>query len=129
MKHRLNTDRENYQTKPIAPSARSAVVPGCGCQHRLGASPFSSTGGETPPEPAGEDACATRILPNEAKPHRSADFYTAARKQMGTRVTRPSNLLPNEPNRNRREDRMNKMNRMPEWKFTERSHAHAALKS
>ena len=28
--------------------------------------PFSSTGGETPPQPAGEDACATRIC--ETKP-------------------------------------------------------------
>ena len=60
------------------PNARSAAVPGCGFEHLLSALP---TGGETPPQPAGGDARATKNYQTNPMPRRWRFLYSPVRKQ------------------------------------------------
>ena len=85
----------NKERLPNEANPSSAAVFGCGLQHRLDAC------GETPHEPAGEDACATGIY--QTKPSLGARFkvsssrFKVAGRTETPRIARVARELPNEP--------------------------------
>ena len=102
------------QFLPNEAKAGSAAVPGCEFQHRLGAFP---TGGETPPEPAGEDARATENLPNEPMRGASSRFRV---QRSGNCETKPLFKIRS-PNRRNPKEARNPRSECPF--FAKRSHS------